>query len=123
LRELVYRHGHRLARVHIELAREVRGTAQQRQRRIREMRDNERRRAAAAEEIRRMGQRATRGMIDKYLLWEQQGRQCVYSGRPISLAQLLSAETDVDHILPWPRSLDNSMMNRVVCFRTENADK
>ena len=123
LRELVYRDGHRLARIHIELAREVKGTAEQRMKRIREMRENERRRNAAAEEIRKFGHRATRDSIDKYLLWQEQNHLCIYTGRPISLAQLLSAEVDVDHILPWPRSLDNSMMNRVVCFREANAEK
>ena len=123
LREHVYKAGHRLSRVHIELAREVRGTADQRQKRTREMRDNERRRDKAAEEIRAAGQKATRGMIDKYILWDEQNRECIYSGRPISFSQLLSAEVDVDHVLPWPRSLDNSLMNRVICFRSENADK
>jgi CRISPR-associated endonuclease Csn1 len=40
--------------------------------------------------------------------------------RKISVAQLFSGEVDVDHILPYSRSLDDSMANKVVCFRDEN---
>ncbi len=120
LRELVYRPGHRLARIHIELAREVRGTAEQRERRSRERSARERARSAAAEEIQKAGAKPTRDAIDRYLLWQEQGRECVYSGRAIGIVQLLGGEVDIDHILPYSRSLDNSLMNKVVCFRSEN---
>lgn len=123
LRELVYKPGHTLARVHIELAREVRGTAEQRRKLSQEMREREAERAEAADRIREYGAKPTRDAIDRYLLWNEQGGTCVYSGRQISVAQLLSGEVDVDHILPYSRSLDNSLMNRVVCFRCENAQK
>ncbi len=123
LRELVYRPGHRLANIRIELAREARGTAEQRRKRSLDMRQRERDRTAAADAIRDAGIKPTRDAIDRYLLWQEQGQVCVYSGRPISFAQLLGGEIDIDHILPRGRSLDNSLMNKVVAFRTENADK
>lgn len=123
LRELVYKHGHTLSRIHVELAREVRGTAAQRQKRSRDMRDRQRQRDAAAERIREHGMKPTREAIDRYLLWREQGEVCMYSGRPIAITQLLGGEVDVDHILPRSRSLDNSLMNRVVCFRDTNRDK
>jgi CRISPR-associated endonuclease Csn1 len=109
--------------IHIELAREVKGTPIDRARRTHEMREREQQRDDAAEEIREMGVRVTRDAIDRYLLWQEQHRECIYSGRPISQAQLFGGEIDVDHILPRQRSLDNSFMNRVVCFRSENAAK
>lgn len=123
LRELVYKPGHTLRHIHIEMAREVRGTAQQRSERSREMRDREKLRDAAAEQIRAHGVKVTRLAIEQFLLWQQQGEVCVYSGRPISIAQLLGGEVNLDHILPWSRSLDNSQMNKVVCFRNENDAK
>ncbi|HZT82352.1 MAG TPA: type II CRISPR RNA-guided endonuclease Cas9, partial [Gemmataceae bacterium] len=113
----------RPTRIHIELAREVKGTAKDRERRSRDMRERERERDDAAREVRKLGVKVTRDAIDRYLLWREQGGVCVYSGRPISLAQLFDGEVDIDHILPRERSLDNSFLNRVVCFRTENADK
>ncbi|MCC6580042.1 MAG: type II CRISPR RNA-guided endonuclease Cas9 [Phycisphaeraceae bacterium] len=123
LRELVYRQGHQLAGIHVELAREVKGTAEERARQSSENHEREARRDDAADRIREHGAKPTRDAIDRYLLWEEQERKCVYSGKSISLTQVLGGEVDVDHILPYSRSLDNSLMNRVVCFRQENAGK
>ncbi len=111
------------ARIHIELAREVKGTSEQRKKRSRDMRDRESARDHAAEEIRGAGIKVSPDAIERYLLWKEQKEICIYSGRQIGLIQLLSGEVHVDHILPRHRSLDNSMMNRVVCFRDENDDK
>jgi CRISPR-associated endonuclease Csn1 len=87
------------------------------------MRQRERERDAAAERIREYGYKVTRDAIDRYLLWTEQNENCVYSGAQIGVPQLLSGEVDIDHILPRGRSLDNSQMNKVVAFRTENAQK
>lgn len=59
----------------------------------------------------------------KYRLWKDQGERCVYSGRAISLTALFGAEIEIDHILPYSQSLDNSYMNKVVCYAAENQDK
>lgn len=123
LRELVYRPGHKLAHIRVELAREARGTSEQRKQFSRDRQERENERDEAADEIRKHGSKPSRDAIDRYLLWKEQGRVCVYSGRSIGLAQLLGGEIDVDHVLPYPRSLDNSFNNRVVCFRNENAAK
>jgi len=60
--------------------------------------------------------------ILKYRLW----RECqasAYSGNPISKTQLFSAEVQMDHILPYSRTLEDSYMNKVLCFTSENAEK
>ena len=111
------------ARIHIELAREVKGTSEERARLTKDNRQRQTLRDQAAEKIREHGVKDTRDAIDRYRLWSEQGGVCLYSGRPISLAQLFGGEIDVDHVLPKDRSLDNSLMNRVVCFRDENHDK
>jgi CRISPR-associated endonuclease Csn1 len=87
------------------------------------MRAREARRSAAAERIRENGDKPTHRKIDRYLLWEEQDKVCIYSGKAISLAQLLGGEVDFDHVLPYSKSLDDSLQNRVVCFRSENAAK
>lgn len=61
--------------------------------------------------------------ILKYRLWKKQNEMCVYSGKNIGIHQLFSAETDIDHILPYSRTLDDSINNKVVCFREENQFK
>jgi len=115
----------RPTRIHLELAREAKGTAETRERRNRENRERERRRDEAADRLREMGHRVSSDAINRYLLWTEQHRECMYSHptRTISQAQLLSGEVDIDHILPRERSLDNSMMNKVLCFRLENQEK
>lgn len=109
--------------IHIELAREVKGTAQQRASLTRDMRVRERLRENAVKRIEEHGQKPTRGKIELYLLWEEQGRNCMYSGKAISIKQLFGGEVNIDHVLPYSKSLDDSLMNKVVCFRQENDDK
>lgn len=61
--------------------------------------------------------------ILKYLLWQEQGGDCIYSGNPISFTKLMSEEVQIDHILPYSQSLDDSPMNKVVCYGFENHPK
>jgi len=61
--------------------------------------------------------------IIKMKLWRQQGEVCVYTGRQIGIKQLIDGSTDVDHIIPYSRSLDDSQTNKVVCFRDANTEK
>jgi CRISPR-associated endonuclease Csn1 len=105
------------------LAREAKkGVEERRQMRF----DNADRRKAREEAARRIeehGDKATGAKIERYLLWQEQGEECVYSGRKISVVQLLSDAVSVDHILPRWRSLDDSRANKVVVFREENEQK
>jgi CRISPR-associated endonuclease Csn1 len=65
----------------------------------------------------------TREDRDKYRLWVECNRTSPYSGKAISEKQLFSPDVQVEHILPWKRSLDNSYMNRTLCFQKENLEK
>lgn len=61
-------------------------------------------------------------------LWEELGktpadRLCPYSGRPISLTQLHSDAVEIDHILPFKGTFDDSPTNKTVCFRAANRIK
>jgi len=59
----------------------------------------------------------------RYRIWKDQNELCAYSGDKINLSTLFSAEIDIDHILPYSQSLDDSYMNKVVCFSAENQFK
>ncbi len=59
----------------------------------------------------------------KYRLWKEQKECCAYSNRNIPQVQVFSADTEIDHILPFAKSLDDSYMNKVLCFTSENRDK
>jgi CRISPR-associated endonuclease Csn1 len=111
--------------IHIELAREIQGGIEQRRERTIAMRKRERERDDAAELIRTNcpGVRVTRDAIDRYLLWRDMKETCPYSGKTIPLAGLFGPDVEVDHILPYSRSLDDSFANKTVCYRDANRDK
>lgn len=62
-------------------------------------------------------------------LWEELNpdnaldRRCPYCAKPIGIRQLFSGEADVDHIIPYSRSLDDSAGNKVVVHRSCNRAK
>ena len=61
-------------------------------------------------------------------LWEElaltpEQRRCIYTGETISISQLLSDQIEIEHILPFSRTLDDSAKNKTVCFRKANRDK
>lgn len=60
----------------------------------------------------------------KFRLYEQQDGKCVYSGETLDLHRLVEQDyCDVDHIIPYSRSLDNSQNNKVLCLSRENRQK
>ncbi len=45
---------------------------------------------------------------------------CVYSGEALSIEKLFDGSVDIDHILPYSATLDDSFMNKVLCVRKKN---
>lgn len=61
-------------------------------------------------------------------LWEDlnqkpENRVCIYCNRPIAGHMLFNGETDVDHILPYSKTLDDSKANRLLCCTACNREK
>ena len=50
-------------------------------------------------------------------------RRCPYSGEQISMAMLFSGEVEIEHILPFSMTLDDSLNNKTVALRRANRDK
>ncbi len=59
----------------------------------------------------------------KYRLWVEQDRFCAYSNKAIPLSAVFTAQIEIDHILPYKKSLDDSYMNKVLCYVAENRQK
>ena len=59
----------------------------------------------------------------RYRLWIDQDQRCAYSNNAIPLVSLFSSEIEIDHIIPYSQSLDDSYMNRVLCYAGENRYK
>ena len=60
-------------------------------------------------------------LIDKYRLWIEQGYQCFYTGKYITLSDLFKDNViDIEHTIPRSISFDNSLANQTVCFHDYN---
>jgi CRISPR-associated endonuclease Csn1 len=63
-------------------------------------------------------------MLTKYRLYKEQGEKCAYSGKYIRPEWIKNdGYLEVDHILPFSRSWDDSLSNKVVCLTEENRNK
>lgn len=63
--------------------------------------------------------------IIKYRLWKECGKVCPYTGKTINADELFghTPQFQVEHILPYSRSRDNSFFNKTLCCIEENARK
>ncbi|WP_231784117.1 type II CRISPR RNA-guided endonuclease Cas9 [Lentibacillus sp. JNUCC-1] len=62
--------------------------------------------------------------ILKFKLWEEQNGCCAYSMKSITMDHLLDpGYTEVDHIIPYSRSFDDSNANKVLVLTSENQNK
>lgn len=63
-----------------------------------------------------IGHTATEEDIDRYILWEEQGRICLYTGKEITLQDLVSGTAfDTEHTIPVCRCGDDSLANKTLC--------
>lgn len=111
--------------VRIELARELKNSEKQRNEIIKDNSAQEKAREAAYNKIihdATLGITQPRnGDIEKVLLAEECDWICPYTGKSISLSNLLkNSEFDIEHIIPYSRSLDNSFANKTLCHHHEN---
>lgn len=62
-------------------------------------------------------------VAEKHKLWLECNRVCPYTGKVINLSSLFSSETEIEHIIPYSRSLDDSFLNKTITFNHINKDK
>lgn len=128
LNALIRRYG-RPEEIAIELARELKLTDDDKKRRNRENNENRlaaERRSRKLVELRQPDTGANRARLK---LWEELdgdnalSRRCVYTGKQIGVEMLFSDAVEVDHILPFGETLDDSNGNKILCLREANRAK
>ena len=109
----------------VELAREVGRSKREREEMAKGIGAQQRRREDAREALIERGiSEPSRGDVDKWMLWEECGKRCPYTGDCISFDALFrTGEFEVEHIRPRSRSLDDSFGNKTLCQRDENIRK
>jgi len=128
---LIQRYGHP-SEVIVELARELKQNQEQRkeeqERQAENQERNKRLRKDAANILQISEEQVSRDDIEKMILWEELSkdvadRKCPYSGVPISANMLFSPEVEIEHILPFSQTLDDSLNNKTVSTRQANRIK
>ncbi|MCP5145915.1 MAG: type II CRISPR RNA-guided endonuclease Cas9 [Gammaproteobacteria bacterium] len=133
---LIKRYG-RPAEIVVELARELKMSRRQQLEIQKEQREreklNEQHVTAAAEvrglDVLTLTRSQRRELSQRMQLWVELNpsdvadRRCPYTGEQINIEKLLTSEVEIEHILPFSRTLDDSMNNKTVAMRRANRDK
>jgi CRISPR-associated endonuclease Csn1 len=112
----------------IELARDLKLSRSRKQELEKEQAENQARAEARRAKLLELGLPVNAGNMLRLRLWEELApsptdRRCPYSGEMISCARLFSDEIEIEHILPFAATLDDSATNKTVATRKANRDK
>lgn len=129
---LIKRYGHP-SEVIVEVARDLKQSQEQRkednERQAKNQKRNEQLRIEAAALLQIAPERVRHADIQKLILWSELNlkdaadRRCPYSGVQISANMVLSDQVEIEHILPFSRTLDDSLNNKTVAMRQANRIK
>lgn len=112
--------------IYVEMARDIKSSKEQRDKnRLQQWKNEQANKEARDELIKMRINKPSRDDIIKYKLWQECGKVCPYTGKPISQNALFGEhpEFQIEHIIPYSRSLDDSYMNKTLCWVHENIDK
>ena len=112
--------------IRIELARDLKNTNKEKERIAKQNREREKDRERIVKKIVEEAGivSPTRNDILKYQLAEECGFECPYTGKHFSMKQLFDGNTvQIEHIIPFARSFDDSYKNKTLCMATENGRK
>lgn len=128
---LIKRYGHP-SEVIVEVARDLKQSREQRledhKRQAQNQVRNQRLRAEAATILQIAPEHVKHADIQKLILWEELSfdiadRRCPYSGVQIGARMALSDEVEIEHILPFSQTLDDSLNNKTIATRRANRVK
>lgn len=115
------------AAVHIELARDLSKPFDERKRIEREQKEyREEKEKAAGRFVEDVGREPKRDELLKMRLYHEQGSQCPYCQSVLDINRMFDQSdvyAQVDHALPYSRSFDDSLNNKVVVHTKCNQDK
>ncbi|MBC6437417.1 MAG: type II CRISPR RNA-guided endonuclease Cas9 [Rhodobacteraceae bacterium] len=113
----------------MELARELKQSKKQKDAWENTNKNNRKAAEQRSRKLVELGQEDTGANRMILRLWEYLNKDdcmkrfCPYTGERISAGMLFDGSCDVDHILPYSRTLDDSFANRTLCLRAANREK
>lgn len=126
IRAIIRQYGCPPVEVHIELARELAKSFKERKAIEDSIKDNQKNNEKVKERLKELNVVQPKGMdIVKYKLYQQQKGACAYSQKMFDVIRLLKdpSYAEVDHIIPYSRSFDDTYSNKVLVLTKENRDK
>ena len=112
-------------RIHIEFARDVGRSAEERGKIQRSQEENRKDSDALKSELaQEFGREMTGTDLAKFRFYREQQCKCAYSLESIDLSRLFEPHyAEIDHIVPYSRSFDDSRANRVLVLACANQEK
>lgn len=113
-------------KVHIELTREIKKTFKDRKQIEKQQKEYQVEKENIVKQFNECFKRNPKGNeLLKFRLWKEQNERCIYSGEKIDTKKLIEdiKYAEIDHILPFSRSLEDGMSNKVLCLAKENQNK
>ena len=112
----------------VELARDLPLSQEQKRKVNKTIKNNTDAAIRRSEQLGEIGKRDNGYNRQLLKLWEELGddpndRKSIYSGARITEQMLFSGEVEIDHILPFSSTLDDSYANKILCLREENRVK
>lgn len=115
------------AEIVIELARDLKMNKEEKDKERKKNADAEKANRRREEQIRACKADPSPHLLRKLRLWEEQvfgtANVCPFTGEPISFQMAIDSRTEIEHILPFAKTLDDSMANKVLCLIEANRAK
>jgi CRISPR-associated endonuclease Csn1 len=111
--------------IHVELARNLKQTKDEKKQTESQQKKNENENKEAEEFLKEFKQINNFENRLRYKLWKElnsdcNDRKCIYSGETISISKLFSPEFEIEHILPFSKTLDDSIANKTLAHKSAN---
>lgn len=110
--------------INIELARDMSMTKDERDKLKKENDARAAKNEAIRENIAKLNAMPNATNVLKYKLYEEQDHKCAYSMETLDINHLFEdGYYEIDHIIPYSRSFDDSFNNKVLVLKRENQNK
>ena len=109
--------------INIEFSRELGKNFEERRKIEKNQKENMARNESIANELRENGIAVNGENITRLKLWREQGNMDPYTGKEIQYGDVFYGHYDVDHIIPYSISFDDSFGNKVLVSSAANREK
>lgn len=110
--------------IRVEMARELKASKSHREQIRQRQQEREEENNEIKKRLDEYGHKHTRTNIHKVLLWRECDNICPFTGEQIGFNELFDeGYVQIEHIIPYSISLNNSLQNKTLCLAYKNQEK